>query len=181
MAKIESAKQFSDKLRGIKVSATALRENIQSLIEYGLEQYRDHNGNATPLTELLTVIHDVKTVSSKTIKLYIGAHANVAWQKNKATGKMRFVKAGKDVKVTMPDKVWWAHEAVKQQDAKPDFVDPIAKVKATFGQLADALEAGKVHPERAPLVKEMVEALDKFLRMESLAKADLKTPAAIQA
>lgn len=177
MTKIQNAKEFSAKLRGFKTSASSIRENLQALLEYGFEQYRDHQGNATPLTEVMQVVSEVRTIPAKTIKAYIGAHANVAYVKNKNTGKMVFRKNGAEVQVTIPEVPWYAHEINKGNDALPDFVDPIAILQDAANKVAKAYAAGLIPQSRMDTIPMLRESLAAVMAMDKLPKTALKRTA----
>lgn len=171
---IQNAKEFAAKLRGFKTSAANIRDNLQALLVYGFEQYRDHQGNATPLTEVMSVVSEVRTIPAKTIKAYIGAHANVALVKNKGTGKLVFKKNGKEVEVTMPVVPWYAHEANKANDALPDYLDPIAILQDAAGKIAKAYEAGLIPESRLDTIPMLRESLAGIMAMDKLPKTSLK-------
>lgn len=174
---IQNAKEFAAKLRGFKTSAANIRDNLQALLVYGFEQYRDHQGNATPLTEVMAVVSEVRTIPAKTIKAYIGAHANVALVKNKSTGKLVFKKAGKDVQVTMPVAPWYAHEANKANDALPDYCDPIAILQAAAEKVAKAYADGLIPDCRMDTLPMLRDSLAPIMALDKLPKSALKRTA----
>lgn len=174
MATITNAKEFSAKLRGFKTSSNAIRENLQALLEYGFQQYKDHQGNATPLTEVMQVVSEVRTVPAKTIKAYIGAHANVAYIKNKKTGAMVFRKNGQEVVVTMPETPWYAHEANKANDAMPDLVDPVAILQAALTKVAKAFGDDLIPESRKEFVHSLRTSMKDIMAMDKLNKTALK-------
>jgi len=151
------SKAFNQKLSGLVRSARNQRENVQELIEAGLNQYQEH-GNTVYLTKLLNECIGVKSLPTNSIKEYVKAHANVKWVKGK--DGMVFKKDGNDVHVTMPTDKWWEHKSA-QHNAKPD-MDVVQRVKSLKSQLDKAVKEGNIKEGQEEQAKELLNSLAKF-------------------
>lgn len=99
--------------------AKTLRQDIQTLMFFGLTHYAEH-GDSTYLTNVMKSVAYVKTVPTKTIQHYIMLHApNLIWVKGK-NGKV-FKKKEKGIENTIifPDVPWWEHEVNQANSDKP--------------------------------------------------------------
>ena len=97
-----NSKTFARKLAATIASTAKMRDNVQELVEFGLEQFRDH-GNASYLSEIVNKCIGVKALPTRTIKDYIRAHANLNWMKLK-DGNYGFKKSGKEEDKKASDK-----------------------------------------------------------------------------
>lgn len=159
-----TTKNFNTKLSAVITSTKKMRENVQSLIGFGLEQYRDH-GNASYLSSILNKCIGVKALPTVTLKDYIRDHANVNWTtlKDKTKG---FKKNGKDVEVTMPTVVWYEWEGGKHNDVKTD-LDVMARIKSLHTQLSKALagnEGKKIKEGQEDKAVELERALSAMMK-----------------
>lgn len=136
-----TTKNFKRKLSAVITSTKAMRVNVQLLIDFGLEQYRDH-GNASYLSAILNQCIGVKALPTITLKDYIKEHANLRWVKLK-DGSHGFKKDGKEVAVTMPTVVWYEWEGGGHNDVKAD-MKIATRIKSLLTQLRTNLGDGKV-------------------------------------
>lgn len=99
--------------------AKTLRQDIQTLLFFGLTHYRDH-GDATYLTNVMKSVAYVKTVPTKTIQHYIMLHApNLIWSKGKQGKVFKKKEKGLENTIIMPDVPWWEHEVNQSNNDKP--------------------------------------------------------------
>lgn len=171
---ITTDKEFAKVAGQFKEGQGKANERLQALIEYGLSKYAA-NGDASNLSKALTIAIDVKSLPTKAIKEYIQDHANVSWKKT-TDGTMKFMKASKAAPVEVKDVTnpFWDSSRVKKVQAKPDFIDPIATIKAAFVQLAKAKEEGKIPADRVGYFDDMKSRLDDIMNnVPSLSKAEL--------
>lgn len=172
---ITTDKEFTKVVGQFKEGQGKANERLQALIEYGMGKYAA-NGDASNLSKALTIAIDVKSLPTKAIKEYIQDHANVQWKKT-TDGTMKFSKVSKsaDVEVKEISKPFWDSARVKKVQAQPDFIDPIATIKAAFATLAKAKEEGKLPADRIGYFDDMKSRLDDIMNaVPSLTKADLR-------
>jgi len=155
-----TAQNFDRMVNKIGTQGEALRELVQDLLVYALQQYAQPEGSHTnSLTAVLTACVGVKALPTKTIKAYIQAHANVSWRKSK-DGVLRFGKAGKTVEVTMPTVTWYdfskAHQATEDKDM-------MLAVKSWINNTQKLRETGKIKEGQEDFADKVVMALAALL------------------
>lgn len=141
-----TTKNFKSQLNGIIKSAKTQRDNVQAIIVFGLNHYKDH-GDASYLSQVLSAAIGVKSLPTVTLKEYIKAHANLLWKKGK-DGKFQFKKDGTDVKVTMPTVSWYEWDGGKHNKVTVD-MDVMAQTKALLKRIQSGLKDHKVKDEQA--------------------------------
>jgi hypothetical protein len=155
---------FSRKLSGFVTSQKTQRDNLQSLIVAGLEQYAAH-GNTVYLTSTLEKCIGVKSLPTASIKEYIKAHADVKWTKSKDGKNVVFAKStakGVERSVTMPDTAWYNHESKTKSEAKAD-TDGMASLKATYNRLTKLIADGKLKADSVVETQKALAALKPFV------------------
>lgn len=176
MEKITSDKKFSEVLGGFLRSQKSQRDNLQSLIVYGLEKYQAVS-DTSQLTAIVQGLNLVKTVPAKTIKEYIKIHANVKLVKDKA-GNLVFKKEAKgaDVpaQVKMPEVTWYDWQGNNANQAKADIVDPVAVLKAAMIKIKEALDEGKIVEGRDGQAMDWLERLRDVGNFEAFTPKQLK-------
>lgn len=150
---------FKRKLGSVTRSINTQKENIQELIEAGLQQVID-SGNTVYLSAVLNACVGTKALPTKAMKEYINLHcSNLKWGKNK-DGNMVFSKAikGTDCVVTEPSEPWYAF--TKAAQAKPDF-NELVRAKSFLTSLKNAMKAHNVKDEAK--AKQIADALEAVL------------------
>lgn len=160
---ITTDKEFSKVVGQFKDGQVKANERLQSLIEYGLTKYAA-NGDASNLSKAMTIAIDVKSLPTKAIKEYIKEHANVKWIKT-TDGTMKFAKDSKKSEPLVSEctKPFWESQQVKKVQAKPDFIDPIAELKAAFGKLEAAKRDGKLVATRVSVFDDLLSRVKSVL------------------
>lgn len=160
-----TAKTFRRTLSAWTTSQTKQRDVLHHLLMFGFQQYKDH-GNTGFLSEAICSVIKVKSLPTNNIKEYVKAHANVALHqvKDAKPGDLQWVfkKQGKEVKVTMPTIVWYAHTTNKS--AKP--IEDIDGLKLLRNALIKALKAdtdGKLKAGQQATVKKAAAMLKELL------------------
>jgi len=141
-----TTKNFKSKLASVIKSAKTQRDNVQSIISFGLSHFKQHE-DACYLTQALNAAIGVKSLPTVTLKDYIKEHANLVWQKGK-DDKLQFKKEGKDVKVTMPTVAWYEWDGGKHNKVTTD-MDVMAQTKALLKRIQAGLKDHKVKDEQA--------------------------------
>lgn len=150
-------KTFSKVLNGVIKSAAGMRDNLQALIVFGLEQYSEHR-NASYLSSVLNKCIGVKSIPTVTIKEYIKAHANIKWVKL-SDGTHGFKMAEDNPNVVMPEITWYDWKDAKHNKVTVD-MDAMAQAKRLFTALTKALKEGHVKDkEKAEAIKAALEPL----------------------
>lgn len=134
---------FNNKLASMIANSVSLRQDAQSLIEFGLEQYKEH-GDTGYLSRFVHAANSVRTLPARTLKDYIKAHANVQYVKNKAGDAMVFKKEvkGEAAEVLPLEQTWWDWKGNKNNDAIADF-NLTSQIKSLVTRLTTAEDEGK--------------------------------------
>ena len=141
-----TAKNFTSKLNTTINSHATQRDNLQALLEFGIEFYNgDHtenSGDTVYLTKTLNACIGVKSLSTIKMKDFIKDHANVSWVKT-TDNSMVFKKIKKE-KVTVKEVTtkWYDFENEKHQ-AKAD-VHPMTQLKSWLTRTEKAIKDGLV-------------------------------------
>lgn len=132
-------KTFNTKLAGIVRSTNTMKDNVQDLINAGLDQYEQH-GNTVFLTALVSKLKGTKALPLRTITAYITAQANVKWHSSTKDGVKveRYVKANKEEerKVERLGVTWYDWEGGNHNKVST------IKVENRIASLIKALEEG---------------------------------------
>jgi len=158
-------KTFSTKLRGIVTSALNQRDNIQSVIVSGFEEYSEH-GNSGQLSRVLKACVGVKSLPTKVILDYIKAHANVSYIKVK-DGTMQFKKASGETACTViPFSETWYNWTGNGQHNPPADFDIHARIKALMTSTKKAMDDGKIKSGQEDEARAVMQALQALLVVE---------------
>lgn len=154
---VVTSSTFNAKLSGFVKSQVNQRDNLQSLIVFGLEHYGEH-GDTAYLSKVMQACVGVRSLPTETLKGYIKQHANVRLEKDSKSGVLKFKKEGKEAEVVMPTKVWYDWEGAKHH-ATPD-VDAIARIATIKTTLNKALKEGTLKDGQEQYVKDLLAAIN---------------------
>ena len=113
-----NTKQFNTKLNGVLTSAKNMAANVQTLIEYAVDQAGAH-GNLTELTALLVKTKGSKAINSRLLEAFCLAQvSNIEWhtKKDKKDDKITVLRQvkGETMAVTALSVSWVNYEADKK-------------------------------------------------------------------
>jgi len=134
--------QFHTLQKSVLSRGQTLRDDIQSMIDFGLDQYVTGQGNTNYLTQTLRTTMQIKALPTQAIKEYIKAHCNVKAEKLK-DGELGF-KRDKSITgfvVELPEVTWYDFEATKKAQATP-CLKSIIQSKAMVTRFRKAIKEG---------------------------------------
>jgi len=153
-----NSRTFNKVLGSFITSQKKSRDVLQSLIIFGLEQYKEHQ-NASFLSSIIIKCKGAKSIPTGTVKEYIKAHANVRFVKL-SDGTHGFKKDGEVAEVNTPDMPWYEWEGAKHNNVTVD-MDVVAQAKRLLTMLRTKLEEGHVKDREAAM--KIGKALDEAL------------------
>ena len=122
-------KDFNTLLNTTMLNIGSARQNLQTLLVAGFEQYKDH-GNTIYLTKVYTTCIGVRALNTKLMGKFIMSMANVHIVTDKKSKEVSFRKNGKEVVVADLITVWYAYidEAAAAKKANKAYAKKITKL-----------------------------------------------------